>query len=87
MNIHRKRLLYEDKILVNLRKSVQWSSSATTNSNLETEKLLNLKIQFLKAKSMKHHLLIQEFQIKAKIMWLLGDTQSQFHFPFKKVNS
>lgn len=87
MNVYSKRLLYEEKILVNLRKSVQWSNSAAVNSNLEIEKLLKLKVQYLKAQSMKHHLLIQEFQIKAKIMWLLGDTQTHFRFPFKKVHS
>jgi outer membrane protein TolC len=78
-----KQVLYETQILPNLAQSIQIQTTDLTSGKASFLELLSdyqMQLEF----ELKNNLSIQkQFKVKSKVLWLIGDTNPTFSFPFK----
>ncbi len=82
----RKQVLYNENIIPEIGKSISVQENQFSAGKIDFMQLLDDYRMLLKLQLRVHQAIKTEFQAKAKILWVIGDINHNFKYPFKTVS-
>ncbi|MGL1934685.1 MAG: TolC family protein [Fibrobacterales bacterium] len=78
--------LYTDRVVPDIEKSIRVQENQFAVGNIDFMQLLDDYRMLLKLQLRIHQALKTEFQSKAKVLWIGGDSTTAFNYPYMVVN-